>query len=145
MAQRKTLTEQQVTVLRWVGDGCPDGAMPDLSHRVSTAALDKRGLVEVTGKRDTWAATITKAGRDYLDAVDGPSPLVPRQANLSATEQLVQDVIDAGGTLKVPRKRYHDKTRSTMSVAPDSLRRTGRCRQGSGSSVSRPGRNWSFV
>lgn len=109
MAQRTTLTEQQVAVLRWVGEGCPDGVMPNLSHRVSSAALDKRGLVEVTGKRDTWSATITKAGQEYLDAVDGPNPPVPRQANLSVTEQLVQDVIDAGGTLRLPRKRYYDK------------------------------------
>lgn len=109
MAQRKTLTEQQVVVLRWVGDGCPDGVMPDLSHRVSTAALDKRGLVEVIGKRDTWSAKITKEGQEYLDAVDGPNPPIPRQANLSVTEQLVQDVIDAGGALRVPRKRYYDK------------------------------------
>lgn len=109
MAQRKTLTEEQILVLRWVSKGCPEGVMTDLHHRISTAALQKRGLVEVTGKRDTWSAEITSAGRDYLEAVDGPSPPIPRQANSSVTEQLIDDVIDAGGTLVIPEHNYYDE------------------------------------
>lgn len=42
---------------------------------------------------------MTKAGRDYLD---------PRQANGSVTQELVDDVIAAGGTLVVPSKSWRD-------------------------------------
>jgi hypothetical protein len=53
-------------------------------------------------------AEITQAGREYLADVDGPNPPVPRQANVSVTTQLVDDVIAAGGVLRVPRKRWDD-------------------------------------
>jgi hypothetical protein len=97
MAQRKTLTEQQVSLLRWIAEGCPEGVMDGMSHRVSAAALRNRGLVTISGRGSTWAAKITDAGRDYLAQLDGPNPPVPRQANRSVTQQLVDDVIAAGG------------------------------------------------
>lgn len=106
MAQRKTLTESQVAVLRWIGDGCPEGMMKDDFHRISAAALQHRGLVEISGRRASWAATITKAGRAYLEKVDGPEAPIPRQGNVSVTQQLVEEVIDAGGSLRVPRRWY---------------------------------------
>jgi hypothetical protein len=106
MAQRKTLTEAQVGVLRWIGDGCPEGVMKDDFHRISAAALARRGLVEVDGRRESWSAQITDAGRAYLEKVDGPEPLIPRQGNTSVTQQLVDEVIDAGGTLRLPRNWY---------------------------------------
>jgi hypothetical protein len=40
---------------------------------------------------------ITEAGREYLDRVDGPEPPAPRQANVSVTQQLVDDVIAGSG------------------------------------------------
>lgn len=102
MAQRKTLTEQQVEVLRWIGDGCPAGVMPDTHHRIIAAALRRRGLVRVTGKRKTWSATVTSSGREYLEAVDGPNPPIPRRPNKKKTSGIVELVVDAGGTLKIP-------------------------------------------
>ena len=109
MAQRKTLTAAQVGVLRWIGDGCPDGVMKDDFHRISAAALQRRELVEVSDRRADWAATISPAGRAYLEKVDGAAPPIPRQANTSVTQQLVDEVIDAGGSLRVPRRRYGGK------------------------------------
>ena len=49
MAQRKTLSEAQVALLRWIGDGCPAGVVEGDSHRISAAALRNRGLVKITG------------------------------------------------------------------------------------------------
>jgi hypothetical protein len=104
-----TLTEQQVSILRWITDGCPDGVMDGHWHRISAAALRTRGLVKTSGRGPTWTATVTDAGREYLAQLDGPSPPVPRQPNVSVTQQLVDDVIAAGGTLRVPRKGWYDR------------------------------------
>jgi hypothetical protein len=78
LAQRKTLTEKQVALLRWIGDGCPSGVMADEFHRISAAALRSRGLVKTSGRGPAWKATVTAAGRDYLEQVDGPEPPIPR-------------------------------------------------------------------
>lgn len=45
---------------------------------------------------------MTEAGREYLTRCDSPNRPIPRQKNGSVTEQLVNDVIVAGGSLKVP-------------------------------------------
>lgn len=109
VAQRKTLTQRQVAILRWIADGCPDGVMDGDSHRISAAALRGRGLVGTSGHGPTWTAEITEAGREYLTRVDGPDPPAPRQANVSVTQQLINDVVAAGGSLRVPRKRWYDR------------------------------------
>jgi hypothetical protein len=80
----------------------------DVSRRISAAALRNRGLVTVSGSRKTWAAAITAAGEEYLQRVDGANPPVPRQPNVSVTQQLVDEVVKAGGSLRVPRKLWHD-------------------------------------
>lgn len=108
MAQRKTLTEQQVDLLRWVADGCPDGEMEGDSYRVSVAALRRRGLVTTSGGGPTWSAAITAGGREYLEKVNGPEPPVPRQGNVPVTQRLVDEVIAAGGSMRVPRRWYGD-------------------------------------
>jgi hypothetical protein len=109
MAQRNTLNEVQVAVLRWIGDRCPDNAVDGISARISAGALRRRGLVRTTGRGPTWAATITSDGKDYLEKVDGRNPPTPRQPNVSVTRQLVDDVIAAGGSLRVPRKHWNEK------------------------------------
>ena len=83
MAHRKTLNERQVNVLRWIADGCRDDVLDGDTYRISAAALRNRGLVMTSGRGPTWTARITKAGRSYLEQVDGPEPPVPRQANAS--------------------------------------------------------------
>ena len=106
MAQRKTLTENQVELLRWIADGCADGIMEGDSYRISAAALRNRNLVLISGHGPTWAAKITPAGSEYLAQVDSPSPPTPRQANASVTQQLVDDVINAGGSLRVQQRHW---------------------------------------
>jgi hypothetical protein len=119
VAQRKSLTKQQVSILRWIADGCPDDVMDGDSHRISAAALRNRGLVKTSGRGATWTATITDDGRKYLDRVDGSDPPVPRQPNVSVTQQLVDDVIAAGGSMRVPHKSWSD---------PDSIDYANRAR-----------------
>jgi hypothetical protein len=104
VAQRKTLTEAQVALLRWISEGCPNGQMEGDSHRISAAALRRKGLVAISGRGPTWAATITDGGREYLERVDSPAPPIPRQGNVPVTQQLVDEVIAAGGSLRVPRR-----------------------------------------
>ena len=106
MAQRKTLTEKQIELLRWIADGCPDGVMDGDSYRISAAALRNRNLVLISGRGPTWTARITAAGTEYLRQVDSPNPPIPRQANASVTEQLVDDVIAAGGSLRVQQRQW---------------------------------------
>jgi hypothetical protein len=63
-------------------------------------------LVTTKGRGATWEAQLTLAGQEYLAEVDGPSPPIPRQTNVSVTEQLVRDVDAAGGSLRVPRRNW---------------------------------------
>jgi hypothetical protein len=107
MAQRKTLTEKQVRLLRWIADGCREDTAGDDYYRISAAALRNRGLVKTSGRGPTWTATTTDAGREYLAKVDGPDPPIPREVNVSVTEQLVNDVVAAGGVLRVPRRGWY--------------------------------------
>lgn len=110
MAQRKTLNEVQVDVLRWISEGCPDGVVADdVSARISAAALRNRGLVRTSGHGPNWKAAITATGKEYLQHVDGPNPPLPRQPNVGVTQQPVEDVVAAGGSLLVPRKHWNEK------------------------------------
>jgi hypothetical protein len=86
MAQRTTLNDVQVEVLRWISEGCRDGVVADgVSARISAAALRNRGLVRTSGHGPSWKAKITAAGTEYLQQVDGPHPPLPRQPPLPRT------------------------------------------------------------
>jgi hypothetical protein len=94
--------------------------------RVSAAVLHARDLVRTAGRGDRWRAEITDRGRAYLANPAGRRrrghgpPAGPRRgagisvglsteegslsspAALSRTEQLVADVVAAGGVLTLP-------------------------------------------
>ncbi len=108
MAQRKTLMQAQLDLLQWIEDGCPDGVYADKHHRISAAALKGRGLVEISGRRDSWEARLTPDGREYLKKLKEPGAPPPRQPNVSVTEELIRQVEEAGGVLKVERERGSD-------------------------------------
>lgn len=93
-------------MLRWVDSGCPAGVFDDAFHRISAAALRRRGLIKTSGRGSHWSAQITDIGREYLARSEGPDPPKPRQANASVTEQLVDDVIASGGSLRVQRPTW---------------------------------------
>lgn len=61
------LTDRQVEILRWIADGCPERSWPDETHKHTARALQSRGLAEVSRRRKVWAATITEAGKYYLE------------------------------------------------------------------------------
>ncbi|MCK9928829.1 hypothetical protein MXD62_16865 [Frankia sp. Mgl5] len=131
---RAPLNARQLEVLRWIGDGCPDGVMKDHTHKTSAAALDWRGLVAVSKKGGVWRATITDSGHHYLKHGDfppagqTPTPRPPQPERSVATpapkpktrpsagkppkpsvsEQLVAAVIAAGGVLTIDTRA--DKT-----------------------------------
>ena len=107
VAQRLTLNEGQVALLRWIGDGCPDDVMEGHFYRISASALRSKGLVKISGRGPTWAAETTQAGQAYLEQLAGEDPPVPRQANVSVTQKLVDDVTAAGGSLRVPRRNWY--------------------------------------
>ncbi len=107
MAQRRTLNEGQVALLRWIAEGCPDGVMDGHFYRISASALRSKGLVKISGHGPTWVAKPTAAGQEYLEQLEGDDPPVPRQANVSVTQQLVEDVIAAGGSMRVPRRNWY--------------------------------------
>jgi hypothetical protein len=106
MAQRKTLTEQQVAIPPVDRRRLSRRVMEGTLHRISAGALRNRGLVTTSGRGPTWSAKATAAGREYLREVDGPNPPVPRKANVSVTRQLIDDIVAAGGTLRVPQSEW---------------------------------------
>ena len=55
-------SDRQREILKWIGDGMPERAWPDFSHRVTARVLASRGLVQVRGHGAAWTATITEAG-----------------------------------------------------------------------------------
>jgi hypothetical protein len=120
----KTVNEKQLAVLRWIGEGCPVGVWDAGSdvHKVSAAALRSRRLVTIEKIDGTWHARLTAAGEFFLANNEYPSghwverPKVQRQSShvaqpkivrervvkaLAPMEQLVADVIEAGGQLTV--------------------------------------------
>jgi hypothetical protein len=122
------LNDAQTTVLRWIADGCPPGVMEGYTHRVSAAALRSRALVRIFGKGKKWRVELTDLGREQLERLDrepyagaaaaevgrvasamqaSPADEInareePATRTLSRTEQLVADVIAAGGRLTLP-------------------------------------------
>jgi hypothetical protein len=66
------LNQRQIQVLRWIGDGCPDGVMTGHTHKTTAVALQGRRLAVVSRRRGVWSADITDTGRYYLEHGDFP-------------------------------------------------------------------------
>lgn len=76
---RSPLNARQLAVLRWIGDGCPDGVMEGHTHKTTALALQNRRLATVTKKGGVWRAELTDAGHHYIHrgsypAGHGPNP-----------------------------------------------------------------------
>ena len=89
----RPITSRQLDVLRWIGDGCPPGRWIDETHKASAQALASRGLAQVGRPKSTggaWSATLTEAGRYYLDHGRYPAanrPAVRATDDAHATRQ----------------------------------------------------------
>jgi excisionase family DNA binding protein len=73
----RPITSRQLEVLRWIGDGCLPGRWADETHKASARALASRGLAQVGRPKSAggaWSATLTEAGRYYLDHGRYPAP-----------------------------------------------------------------------
>jgi hypothetical protein len=79
---RTALNDRQLAVLRWIGDGCPDGVMTGTIHKTSAGALSSRRLVVVSRRRGHWHAELTERGRYYLE--HGAYPPAPPDAEMPA-------------------------------------------------------------
>lgn len=158
MARRfSLLSHRQVQVLRWVADGCPDGAWESSAYKLTSYALADRGLVTVDRRRHSWRATITGDGSYYLEqgtyppaSARRPCPALSHATRTSAPEtsstraslvtagSLLDELESVGGVLTVPdppdtvRAAYRRAIRSaiTEGFVPDGygLQHTGRDR-----------------
>lgn len=124
----RQVNERQRSVLQWVRAGCPAGVWETSSYKTTCQALQNRGLVTVSRKGGQWSVALTSAGQHYLAhgtyppresrphkaqaaapqppptraqetpaAVRKPSP--PTQPRVTFTEQLLQELAEAGGRL----------------------------------------------
>lgn len=90
------LNEKQLAVLQWVTNGCPRGVYDQgYEHRVIARALERRGLVTISGRGSTWAAMPTANGLEQQkEAERKPAPPEPSEA-----DQLIERVLAANGRL----------------------------------------------
>ena len=63
------LNKKQVEVLQWIRTGCRRGVFTSgYEHRITARALERRGLIDISGSGPTWSAAITEAGQAWRDA-----------------------------------------------------------------------------
>jgi hypothetical protein len=132
------LNEKQVALLRWIGDGCPNGVMSDDSHRISTAALRNRGLATTSGRGLAWTAKLTPAGAEYLANLDPPKvdepaaskpPAwpepedVPVPAKVGRYHVVARDFRDRIERHEVSRAQLPRATRLVQAIAVEAERR----------------------
>jgi hypothetical protein len=132
------LTEKQLALLRWIGDGCPDGVMSDDSHRISAAALRNRGLATTSGRGSAWTAKLTPAGAGYLAdlgalRVDEPAARkppawpepedVPVPAKVGRYHAVARDFRDRIERHEVSRAQLPRAARIVQAVAVEAQRR----------------------
>ncbi len=124
----RQVNERQLSVLQWVQDGCPAGVWETSSYKSTCQALQSRGLVTVSRKAGQWSVTLTSAGQHYLahgtypprgsrpretqvatqqplpsrareTPAAGRKPSAPPQPRTTFTEQLLQELAEAGGRI----------------------------------------------
>lgn len=76
MSRFSPLNARQAEVLRWIEQERPRRDWPNRAHKTTALALQKRGLVRISEKGESWSAEITDAGRYYLahKRYRGPGP-----------------------------------------------------------------------
>ncbi|MDZ5447565.1 hypothetical protein U2F26_33495 [Micromonospora sp. 4G57] len=139
------LNERQAELLRRIADG-DDLSTPDgVPYRISARALQGRRLVAVARKGGTWRATITEAGRFYLEHgfhpddpahVARPSPTRPRReaagvsqrppaaasidgagsATLALAQQLVDQLDQGDGVVRVEEPDEQTRARYRRAI-----------------------------
>lgn len=118
------INAQQKAVLAWLAEGGSSNP-PEPTYKQSAVALANRGLAHVQRVKGVWTASLTDAGRHYVEhgtfpddpPVNGPASGKPTAPNatkpevasltpaLPPTDQLIADVQAAGDLLVVPDPR----------------------------------------
>ena len=114
---RAPLNDRQFEILRWIGQGCPEGVMEGHLHKRIAVALQDRRLVKISKKGGSWRAVATDAGRHYIDRGDYPNgfwitpkpPAIPSHPSAVPRE---------GPRSKAPTKRESEDSPSESEVAP---------------------------
>lgn len=131
------LTVTQFDLLKWVADGCKDGAYQGTSHRVSARSLHNRGFLRISGSGKTWTARITPDGTRCLEEeahrieAERERARQEEQARLEREREkqqlrekaatLLHDVVAAGGRLDLgPVADPQDVQRMQSSLAQSS-------------------------
>jgi hypothetical protein len=82
------LNHGQLEVLRWIGEGCPDGRWTDFTFKTTAPALASRRLVSVSKRGGLWGAAMLPAGEHYLSKGQYPEGhWVKRSGTLQADLQ----------------------------------------------------------
>ncbi|MGH9126463.1 MAG: hypothetical protein ACRDZ8_17310 [Acidimicrobiales bacterium] len=138
------LNERQVTVLRWIVDGCPAGVMDGDAYKVSAIALQSRGLARVSKRRGLWRAEATDDGRNYLLHGTYPDRAAPVRASPASSklaasrpstatgeispDDLLSEVAQGNGILRVASPDA--PTRERWRRAINRVKQTGRVPEG---------------
>ncbi len=93
---KQLLNERQLSVLQWVERECPDGVWETSSYKISCQALQNRGLLKVSKRQGQWSATLTSAGRHYLQ--HGNYPPAQPQARRTTPVQKPTPAVPAVST-----------------------------------------------
>jgi hypothetical protein len=128
MAQRKTLTEQQVSLLRWIAKDCPDGVVDGVSYRISAAAL---GRTERPLRR-LGAAWLVRW------VTETPGATIGRAAEVACS---LADAHDEPLALESIRKNPHLACSSTATMRGHDTVRPGNPKESLPTGVARVWRN----
>ena len=112
------LSEKQVATLEWIGDGCKavDGET-EVSRKISAASLHARGLATVKGAGAAWKASLTLAGRAWLE--HHPTAVAH---DIGGPDGLIARVLAADGRLAIgadeeARLAYQELVRGSRNAA----------------------------
>lgn len=97
----RRVNDRQLGILRWIADGCPPREQPAESYKVSALALANRKLVQVSKRKGRWLATLTEAGRHFLDTGEYPPrhflAKKPEPSRAGVSDQAPVTVAASGG------------------------------------------------
>lgn len=137
------LNKRQADLLRRISDGDDLSSPEGVAHRTSARALQRRRLVDITRKNGTWRATVTEAGRFYLqhgshpeEPTRVPPPRMPgngatnrpgQQPAASSTEdaapatialaqQLIDQLTQADGAVRIEEPDEHTRAQYRRAI-----------------------------
>src|SRR5699024_10401685 len=98
----KQLTARQLEILKWIAEGCPEGVYINdgYGHRITARLLAGSGMVTITGRGESWTATITAKGRAILANAASTKATYPGP---SQATDLYQQTLTAKGKLTIEK------------------------------------------